>query len=524
VLDTGGDATEAGFLYWIVGNSVTSSVSVGLKTADFKKDLTGLLPGSNYQFVAYAVNSAAQVVSDVKSFKTHAAASSLYVATNGNNTAGTNWITSYTNLQEALDNVEAGDTAYLAGQTFSNNPAFAQTDIWTLQGKSNITVIGGYAATNNTALPGVNDPTQWPTVLRRINANPARILHVDSVTNCTIQNVQILDGIATAGSSPQYAMGIYVNNSTGLTLNACLISNNIVSALGANGGGMYVTASAVTLTNCLITSCRAANVSNGGPGYGGGIDLNSGSMVIVNSVVRNCRADAINGGQMSGGGIFANTGTSLILRRSVLASNRADSNTYTNAPSYGGGLCSLGNFALLENCLVLNNGVNAVMIRHGDGIYTANGLMVVTNCTIASNLTQGVYQGSGTLVVNNSILWNNGDDLTGTMSVAYCDIQTADSFWTHNVNGCISTDPLFVDTTYYHLQARAGQYMGGYFSGGSWGSSPDNDSPCIDAGDPISPFNLEPAPNGHRVNMGAYGNTDVASSKLSPTAAVLMIY
>jgi hypothetical protein len=32
-------------------------------------------------------------------------------------------------------------------------------------------------------------------------------------------------------------------------------------------------------------------------------------------------------------------------------------------------------------------------------------------------------------------------------------------------------------------------------------------SPCIDAGDPASPFALEPLPNGGRVDMGAYGNS-----------------
>ena len=36
-------------------------------------------------------------------------------------------------------------------------------------------------------------------------------------------------------------------------------------------------------------------------------------------------------------------------------------------------------------------------------------------------------------------------------------------------------------------------------------------SPCIDAGDPNSPYLLEPEPNGGRINMGAYGNTTQAS-------------
>jgi hypothetical protein len=36
-------------------------------------------------------------------------------------------------------------------------------------------------------------------------------------------------------------------------------------------------------------------------------------------------------------------------------------------------------------------------------------------------------------------------------------------------------------------------------------------SPCLDKGDPASPFDLEPAPNGGRVDLGAYGDSAQAS-------------
>ena len=38
-------------------------------------------------------------------------------------------------------------------------------------------------------------------------------------------------------------------------------------------------------------------------------------------------------------------------------------------------------------------------------------------------------------------------------------------------------------------------------------------SPCIDAGDPAAEYTAEPAPNGCRVNLGAYGGTDKATAK-----------
>ena len=57
-------------------------------------------------------------------------------------------------------------------------------------------------------------------------------------------------------------------------------------------------------------------------------------------------------------------------------------------------------------------------------------------------------------------------------------------------------------------------YVGGYFSGGSWSASPAN-SPLIDQGDPGSDVALELPPNGGRINIGAYGNTPVASKSFS---------
>jgi hypothetical protein len=59
----------------------------------------------------------------------------------------------------------------------------------------------------------------------------------------------------------------------------------------------------------------------------------------------------------------------------------------------------------------------------------------------------------------------------------------------------------------YHLKSQAGRW---YPVSESWVQ--DNvTSPCIDAGDPNSPIDLEPIPNGNIINMGAYGGTAEAS-------------
>src|SRR6185503_8141238 len=42
--------------------------------------------------------------------------------------------------------------------------------------------------------------------------------------------------------------------------------------------------------------------------------------------------------------------------------------------------------------------------------------------------------------------------------------------------------------------------------------------PTVDAGDPASPFANEPAPDGGRVNQGAFGNTAWATPAMAPAA------
>lgn len=85
----------------------------------------------------------------------------------------------------------------------------------------------------------------------------------------------------------------------------------------------------------------------------------------------------------------------------------------------------------------------------------------------------------------------------------------------HNVNPStgdtanIYVDPLFADRTNhdYHLKSIAGRWSE---IQNKWFSD-DVNSPCIDAGYADSEFQLEPEPNGERINTGAYGNTIYAS-------------
>jgi cysteine-rich repeat protein len=93
--------------------------------------------------------------------------------------------------------------------------------------------------------------------------------------------------------------------------------------------------------------------------------------------------------------------------------------------------------------------------------------------------------------LNNNCFWNNSSDFGNVGS------------GTNNV----IADPLFVNLAGndYHLKST-----GGHYSNGSWVVDAVT-SPCIDKGDPAAPFDLEPAPNGGRANIGRYGDTIQAS-------------
>jgi hypothetical protein len=104
----------------------------------------------------------------------------------------------------------------------------------------------------------------------------------------------------------------------------------------------------------------------------------------------------------------------------------------------------------------------------------------------------------------------------GTVSVDYSCVQGGDAD-VHKGAGVeldwggdnIDADPCFADMAGgdYHLQSSAGRWDA---NANVWVTD-DNNSPCIDAGDPCSDWTEELWPHGKRINMGAFGGTPQAS-------------
>ncbi len=125
--------------------------------------------------------------------------------------------------------------------------------------------------------------------------------------------------------------------------------------------------------------------------------------------------------------------------------------------------------------------------------------------------TSGKGGGLGQFV--NNIIWASKDAdieiIDGAPSFTYNCIQSGYE-GTGNLSeaaGC--PDPLFADVENqdFHLKSAAGRYDA---SKKAWVLDAET-SPCIDAGDPNVPVSMETAPNGSRVELGAYGGTAEAS-------------
>ena len=178
-------------------------------------------------------------------------------------------------------------------------------------------------------------------------------------------------------------------------------------------------------------------------------------------------------------------------------------------------------YLILKNCIIAdNNGYGLETVTTPPRGATPPSLI---NCTITQNYGGGV---SDKAKLRNCIVTQNGptvdtDQLARRgVQATYCCIQGG-----YSGQDNIDTDPLFVcpghwsdfpemndiDPVWiagdYHLRSQAGCWDPNRMI---WVQD-TSVSPCIDAGYPSDDESLEPAVNGNRINMGAYGGTPQAS-------------
>ncbi len=352
-------------------------------------------------------------------------------------------------------------------------------------------------------------------------------------TNCTFR----ANFMTSSGRGGAVAL------STPATFLDCLFENNVSLSTARGGGAFYWNTGTST---GLIENCTF--IGNSAEGYGGAIWQNSGHIDLRGSTFT---SNSVSGYARGGGAIYTEAGYTaeatdcvfegnettgngnahggawwslnpIHVRRSVFIANRTTGNG-----GRGGGLCFQnlsGEPGHIVNSVFRENTTSVI----GGAIATLDAHVVISNVTaVANQSTTAGYGGAlahdspdHDATVVNSIFWDNTPseiEPTDNVTVRYSNIQGGFAG-----DGNLDTDPLFADNIYLHLKSTTAYYDGGYFSGGEWLRA-DEHSPLIDAGDPASSWKLEPHPHyGERINMGAYGNTPVASRSYVPKGTLIM--
>ena len=396
-------------------------------------------------------------------------------------------------VQATIDSANDGDTVRVVAGTYDGNIR--------IQDKS-IQLLGDSAETTHLRGDGTD------SVVTLINAGTSKVdgFRISNGTRSTYEQYYNRGG------------GIYCNSGSPT------ISNNIIEENDSRqdngnenqGGGIFSEDANVTISDNIV--------QNNHSGLGAGICAGGGTIIVTGNTIQGNTCHSDHGGGLAvsgpdavishnqilnnvvahpddygwGGGVivFGSNSTNAMLSYNVISGN--------SAPSLGGGVfIDDGAEATLDHELIYGNtGVEGGGGVYVDGIDQTGSNVTVTHCTIADN-TGGSRGGNGVTVeghsqvaITNSIFWGNSDgedftvDATSAITVTYSLSEE-----TISGTGNKSSDPLFVNAASADYQLSSS-------------------SPAIDTGDPASDYATEPDPDGERVNMGRYGNTTEAASRM----------
>ncbi len=433
----------------------------------------------------------------------------------------------YTSIQTALNAAATSDAVYVAAGIYGENIVINDKSIQLLGGFP-----GGTPADYTGGTGGdfsMQSPATYESQIDAVGTSPAVQLIYTGASGSLINGMVVQGGYRGIEIDDDYTWPLI----THVTISDNIIQNNGESGNPAHrGGGLYLTGDDHIVESNTIqfnNSGRGAGISSEGDNvtfhentissnisyddHGGGLYL-SGIVTLTGNFVENNRTGEGMGYGWGGGVVIFGT--------AMLTGNTF---AYNHAPSIGGGVfVDEGGQAVMRNELIYGN-TTSVFDKGGAAVYVDGGAgpshADIINCTIADNISPGSSGGNGVYVEGessatliNCILWGNSDDFYHSPDSAIL-VTYSLSFESITGTGNITMDPLFADgVSDYHLKSTGGRW---YSAGGIWVLDGVN-SPAIDTGDPGADYNLEPIPNGSRINMGAFGNTGTASKTASGPA------
>lgn len=458
---------------------------------------------------------------------------------------GTSWENAYKFLQDALTDANSSEKpveirvaqgVYQPDRS-SAEPNGTRDREATFQLISGVALKGGYAGFGQPE-PNVRDIALYETILsgdldgNDVDVDSALDLWHDPgraensyhvVTASGTDETAVLDGFTITGGNADGSIlaandrggGMYISHADP-TIIACAFTKNSASYTG--GGGIYSYQSTPTIRGSTFKTNVASRA-------GGGMFNTFGRPKLAECIfVDNAAYPPSTSGLVLphyGGGLY-NVASNLTLTNCTLHTNYA---LYS-----GGGIYSIASDLSLTNCLVIGN---SAFYGGGAASLSDEGSVKCINCTLAGNRAHlgsplNVFYTASeyTIEAINCILWDGGKEIgtqdSNNVLVSYSVIQGG---WPGEGN--VDADPCFAEPGYWtdpcntpnnlwddgwtdgdwHVKSQAGRW---YANEGRWVID-DVSSPCIDAGDPMTPIGLEPFPNGGIINMGAYGGTVEAS-------------
>ena len=364
--------------------------------------------------------------------------------------------------------------------------------------------------------------------------------------SCTDSSLTIDAGTITGNTSDYSGGGIYCYMSA-LSISACAICDNEVGE-DQGGGGIYCNYSSPTITRTWISGNRA--------GYAGAIRCSFSDLTITESIVSGnsaggifvdrCSptiANTVIAGNQWGRGAIRCYESSPVIRNTTIVGNAATADT-------AGAISCYGSSPLVTNCILWDNSPREVYFD----AKSEPSMLGITYSLIEGGIAGINTNGNGVLGwgdgnLNEDPLFVGGPpgnwtgDATYDPEAAQSVLTDSTASWSPNalaglllvvnaseplefpidsntattitVWGNVSAIAASGDT--YQIRDYHPKSVQGHWRDGEW-IVDDRTSPCVDAGDPTIGHANEPNPNGGRVNMGTYGNTEEASKSPATVA------
>ena len=376
----------------------------------------------------------------------------------------TNWNTAATQIQWAVNVAANNDTVLVSNGVYDTGGVIGCRVY--VSGKTGLVLKAVSANPADTVIVGQPD-----SAINFFGTNSLRCVVLEGIN--TVRGFTLRNGYTGSNAS---GGGVYAYLGSGSIISNCYIVNCAANRLG--GGICYG-----NIFNCVISNNWVSGVdANGGSGGGAGIatltdcviannNATTGTWVLAgggtyNSALSNCVIRGNKAGNSGGGMLFGWAVNCLIANNRTLTAGEGNNGAGVSAISaldrctiisntcagYGGAI-NFSPSATIKNCLIVRN-TAAEYAAIYDNSSTRTNLFII-NCTIAENITTdaGYAAISGyNLNFVNCIIWSNtagGTILNWSATpsgtkFAFCDVGSPVPTGVNDIGGNINQNPNFI--------------------------------------------------------------------------------